>query len=331
VNKSPSEPYLNRDPSPDANEGFDRVNWLIAVWKRSEDQGMSVRNLFPAITQVNQPLAPFTHLRIGGPAEYLVTPQNRDELAKVVGYCFAEKIPMRVLGGGTNLIVREEGVKGVVIRLTAPEFTAVSVTGKTVKAAGGATLSSVIAATTKAGLAGFETLVGITATVGGALRYNAGGRSGEIADHLLRVEVLTETGQIRVHEKSDIRFGDHESDLDDPVILTIEFGLEEDRADGIVKRMRRAWINRKADQPLSHQAAVRVFRNPHGESAAALLDRAGLVRVKVGAAEVSDRNANYIIAHPGTRAEDVVQLTKRMRETVHQNLGITLEQELQVW
>ena len=218
---------------------------------------MGFRDEFAAITQVRQPLGPFTQLRIGGPAEFLVTPRTGDELARVVAACAAETIPMRVLGVGTNLLVRDEGVSGVVVRMTAPEFTAVAVAGKTVKAGGGATLFSLIGAATSAGLAGFETLVGITATVGGALRFNAGDRSGEIADHLVRVEVIDPAGRIAVRQRGDIRFGEHDSDLDDPVVLGVEFALETDDPDAIVKRMRRAWINRKADQPLSHQAAVR--------------------------------------------------------------------------
>src|SRR5439155_5830823 len=97
---------------------------------------MGFRDQFAAITQAGQPLAPFTHLRIGGPAEYLVTPRTRDELARVVAACAAEKLPLKVLGVGTNLLVRDEGVSGVVVRLTAPEFIGVTVSGKAVKAGG---------------------------------------------------------------------------------------------------------------------------------------------------------------------------------------------------
>src|SRR5262245_34414156 len=130
---------------------------------------MGFRDEFAAITQTRQPLAPFTHLRIGGPAEYLVTPRTRDELSRVIAVCAAEKTPIRVLGLGTNIVIRDEGVPGVVLRLTAPEFTRVTVTGKTVRSGGGASVYSLISAATQSGLAGFETLVGISATVGGAL------------------------------------------------------------------------------------------------------------------------------------------------------------------
>lgn len=292
---------------------------------------MGFRDQFAAITQPWQSLGPFTHLRIGGPAEYLVTPRTRDELARVVAACAAERLPFRVIGVGTNLLVRDEGVSGVVVRLTAPEFTAVSVSGKSVNAGGGATLFSLINAATTAGLAGFETLVGITATVGGALRFNAGDRSGEIADHLVRVELIDPAGRIVVRQRADIRFGDHDSDLDDPVVLGVEFALESDDPDAIVKRLRRAWIGRKAEQPLSHQAAVRVFRNPQGQSAAHLIERAGLVGARVGAAQVSDRNANYIVAQPGTTAADVIALAEKMRNGVRNALGVSLEQELKTW
>src|SRR4051794_11282015 len=184
---------------------------------------MGFRDEFAAITQARQPLAPFTHLRIGGPAEYLVTPRNREEFARVVAACAAERTPLRVLGIGTNLLVRDEGVQGVIVRMVAPEFSDVSVAGRTVKAGGGATLLALIRAATSAGLAGFETLVGITATVGGALRFNAGDRSGEIADYLTRVEVIDRSGKIITRQRGDNRFGEHDSDLDDPVVLGVEF------------------------------------------------------------------------------------------------------------
>lgn len=292
---------------------------------------MAFRDQFADITRAEQSLAPFTHLRIGGPAEFVVTPRTRAELAAVLQVCKREKIPTRVLGEGTNLLIRDEGVAGAVVRLTAPEFTAVTVDGKTVTAGGGAKLSQLIDTACRANLAGFETLVGITATVGGAVRCNAGDRSGEIADTLVKLDVLDEAGRVRTRARDEIRFGRHDSDLDDPVILSLEFRLEADQPAAIAKRMRRAWINRRAAEPFLYQSAVRMFKNPAGRTAAEVIEEAGLVREKAGNAEVSDRNANYLIAQPGTTSDDILSLLHTVKDTVFRKTGVTLEQELNVW
>ncbi|WP_020473494.1 UDP-N-acetylmuramate dehydrogenase [Zavarzinella formosa] len=292
---------------------------------------MAFRDQFADILRADQPLAPFTHLRIGGPAEYVVTPQTPAQLADVLKACRREKIPFRVMGDGTNLLIRDEGVRGVVVRLTAPEFASVKVDGKSVTVGGGAKLSHLIDTACRANLAGFETLVGIRATVGGAVRCNAGDRSGEIADNLVKLDVLDEAGQVRTRDRSEIRFGRHDSDLDDPVIFSLEFKLETDQPTAIAKRMRRAWINRRAEEPFLYQSAMRMFKNPSGRTAAEVIEEAGLVRSKSGNAEISDRNANYLIAQPGTTATDILSLLKSVRETVFQKTGVSLEQEINVW
>jgi UDP-N-acetylmuramate dehydrogenase len=292
---------------------------------------MPLSDAFAGIIEREKALAPFTHLRIGGPAEYLVTPRSREELAGVIVACAAEKVPLRVLGGGAQLLVRDEGVRGAVVRLTAPCFSGIQVEGNRVRTGGGATLSAVIAEAARHGLAGFESLMGIAATVGGALRFNAGDRAGEMADHMKRVEVMDERAQVRVHERSELHFGDHSSDIEDPVVLGIEFELIKDRPEAIVKRLRRAWINRKANEPLSFQAAARLFRNPRGYQAAALIEKAGLAKTRIGAAEISERNGNYVVAHPGSTARDILQLIGQVQKRVLDSSGVQLEQELTVW
>src|SRR5205085_12131020 len=134
---------------------------------------------FAEIVKREEPLAPYTYLKVGGPAEMLVQPRSLDELSGVVGLCFQKKIPIRVLGGGCNILVRDEGVRGVVLRLNEPAFAQVTVEGKRVRAGTGAAMSALISQAARHGLAGLESLVGIPGTVGGALRCNAGGRSGE--------------------------------------------------------------------------------------------------------------------------------------------------------
>jgi len=237
---------------------------------------MAVPDEFPEITRPNEPLAPYTHLKIGGPAEFFVQPRSPEELAAVLRYCAGRAIPTRVLGGGVNLLV-------------------------------------------------------IPATVGGALRHNAGDRSGEIGQFVRRVEVLDTLGGVDVREQDELQFEEHASNLDDAVLLAAEFELETDAADAIVKRMRKAWIQRKAAQPFSFQAAARVFKNPKGFSAQSLLEQAGLAGQKVGGAEVSERNANYIVANTGTTARDVLRLIDLMRSRVRERTGAELEQEIVVW
>jgi UDP-N-acetylmuramate dehydrogenase len=283
------------------------------------------------IVKSNEPLAPYTHLKVGGPADWLVQPRSRDEVAAVVRHSSQEHIPIHVLGGGCNILVRDEGVRGAVLRLSEPAFTQISVQGRRLRCGMGAALSAFLSEAARHGLAGLESLIGIPGTVGGALRCNAGNRSGEIGQYVRLVEVLDERGQVQVRERDELRFANRWSNLDDPVLLAAEFELETDQVDAIVKRLRKAWISRHASHPLSFQAAGRIFQNPRGLSAVALLAQAGLAGTRVGKAEVSDRNANYIVAQPGTSARDILRLIDLMRSKVRERSGIELELEIAIW
>jgi UDP-N-acetylmuramate dehydrogenase len=286
---------------------------------------------FPDIVKANEPLGPYTYLKLGGPAEWLVQPRSREELSAVVRRCFQERLPLRVLGGGCNVLVRDEGVRGAVLRLSEPAFTEISVEGQRARAGGGAAVSALISQSARHGLGGLETLVGIPGTVGGALRCNAGDRAGDVSQFVHSVEVLDSRGEVQVRERDELRFGYHWSNLDDPVLLAAEFRLEPDDPDAIVKRMRRAWIHRKASQPLSFQPSCRVFRNPRAFSAAALVEQAGLARTRVGGAEVSERDSNSIVVHPDATARDVLRLIDLMRSRVQERFSVELELEVAVW
>ncbi|HZY84612.1 MAG TPA: UDP-N-acetylmuramate dehydrogenase [Gemmataceae bacterium] len=287
---------------------------------------------FADVIKRNESLAPYTYLKVGGPAEMLIQPRSREELSRVVQRCFEERVPMRVLGSGCNLLVRDEGVRGAVLRLSEPVFTEITIDGKRVRAGTGAPVSALISASARHGLAGLETLVGIPGTVGGALRTNAGDhRTGDIGQFVRQVEVLDRRGGVQVRDRDELHFQEHASNLDDPVILTAEFALEPDQADAIVKRMRKAWILRKGGQPLGFQSAGRVFKNPRGLSARELLDQAGLARTRVGGAEVSDRDSNYVVVHEGASSRDVLRLIDLMYSRVRERFNIDLEREMAVW
>ena len=286
---------------------------------------------FAAIIQANAPLAPFTQLKIGGPAEAMIQPRSINELSAVVHRCFARNLRFRILGSGGNILAADEGVQGIILRLSAPVFTQISTEGRRVKAGCGTTLSAVIAHTTRAGLAGLETLVGLPGTIGGALLLNAGDRTSDIGQFVRRVQVLDRQATVQVREHDDLRFSSTGSSLDDPVLLSAEFELDPERPEAIVKRLRKSWIQYKATQPFSYQTAARLFKNPPGLNAAVMIEQTGLVGTKVGGAIVSERNANYVVVEPGTSSADVLRLIDVIRVRIQDRFQVELDLAISVW
>jgi UDP-N-acetylmuramate dehydrogenase len=286
---------------------------------------------FSEICKVNEPLAPYTHLRIGGPADYLVQPRSEEELAQVLRHCTAENIPVRVLGGGGNILVRDEGVRGTVLRLSEPAFSKLHVEGSRIEAGAGAGLSRLISEAAKQSLAGLELLVGIPGTVGGAVRCNAGDRIGEIGQYVSSVVVLDSQGETATHERDELRFAYRSSSIDELVILRAQFEMERDSAEAIVKRMRKAWIQRKAAQPLTFQTSVRLFKDVRGIEVSSLIEQAGMAQARVGEAELSERDPNFLIAHPGATSGDVLRLMDMARSRVAEQFGVDLELQISVW
>jgi UDP-N-acetylmuramate dehydrogenase len=299
--------------------------------------GMASTNLldelrpFASFTQANASLAPFTQLKVGGPAEALVQPSALDELIAFTKVCFAKQLPFRILGSGGNVLVRDEGVKGIVLRMAGPAFTQVAIEGRRLKAGSGATLPAVIAHAARSGLTGLEPLVGLPGTIGGALLLNAGDRTSDIGQFVRRVEVLDSQSAVQMREHDELRFTSTGAILEDPLLLSAEFQLDADGAESIVKRLRKAWIQFKAAQPFSYQAAARVFKNPPGLNASILIEQTGLVGTKVGAALVSERNPNYIVAESGATARDVLRLIDLIRSRVQERFHVELDLALSVW
>jgi UDP-N-acetylmuramate dehydrogenase len=291
-------------------------------------------SLFPGfehIVRQAEPLAPHTWFRLGGPAEYFAEPTNVDELRGLIRRCLEEELPVRLLGGGSNVLVRDEGVPGMVIRLAEPAFSEIKVEKNRVRAGGAAKLGHVISSTVREGLAGLEALVGIPGTIGGALHGNAGSRGGDIGQWTSQATVMTRSGEIVERQRDELVFAYRQSSLDELVILSAEFQLDEEDPEQLTKRMQQQWIVKKASQPLSHQSAGCVFKNPRGMSAGMLIDQAGLKGTRIGGAEVSDRHANFIIAEPGASSQDVLRLIELVRSRVADRLGVELETEIQIW
>lgn len=286
---------------------------------------------FENIVRTAEPLAPHTWFQLGGPAEFFAEPASVDELVALVRRCQEEGTAVRLLGAGSNVLVRDEGVQGMVVRLSAPAFSEIGVKGQTVTAGGGAKLAEVIDAAVRAGLAGLETLVGIPGTIGGALHGNAGSRGGDIGQWTCQATVLTRGGEVFERSRNELVFAYRESSLDELVILGAMFQLDRENPDELTKRMQKQWIVKKASQPLGHQKAGCIFKNPRGMSAGMLIEQVGLKGARVGQAEVSDRHANFIIAGPSASSRDVLQLIEQVRERVLERLGIELENEIEIW
>ena len=292
---------------------------------------MALLTGFEKIVRPDEPLAMHTWFQLGGPAEYFAEPRDVDQLIALVQRCGQEEVPVRLLGGGANILVRDEGVPGMILRLAATVFGNIRVEGQSVIAGGGATLGQVITTAVHQGLAGLETLIGIPGTLGGALHGNAGTHGGDVGQWTSRATVITHSGELFQHGRDDLVFEYHQSSLDELVILEAEFQLEEDDPRELARRMQKHWIVKKAAQPMGHQCAGCVFRNPHGASAGELIDEAGLKGTRIGGAVVSDRHANFIVAEPECTSQDVLRLIDLIRDQVHERLDVELERELEIW
>jgi UDP-N-acetylmuramate dehydrogenase len=277
------------------------------------------------------PLAERTWFKVGGAAQFFAEPTSVDELQALVKRSRDEGLHVRLLGGGSKVLVRDEGVSGLIISLANPAFANIATAGERVILGAGAMLANAITITVGAGLAGLETLVGIPGTIGGALHGNSGSHGGDIGQWASRATVMTRSGEIIDRERSDLVFAYRESSLDELVILSAEFELEKEDPLVVTKRMQKQWIIKKANLPMAHENTGCIFKNPRGMSAGMLIDQCGLKGEQVGGAEVSQRHANFFVAKPGATAKDVLQLIDVVRNRVAERMGVELETEIEIW
>jgi UDP-N-acetylmuramate dehydrogenase len=292
---------------------------------------MGLMTGFEKIVRQSEPLAMHTWFQLGGPAEYFAEPDTIDELSALVRRCHEDAVEVRVLGQGSNVLVSDEGVPGLVVHLSARAFCDIRIEGRSVAAGGGALLGRVVTSTVHRGLAGLETLVGIPGSVGGALHGNAGAHGGDIGQWTFEATVLTAVGDIAQRNGDDLAFDYRQSSLDELAIIEARCELEEDDPHQLAQRMQKHWIVKKASQPMGHQSAGCVFRNPRGVGAGKLIDDAGLKGTRIGGAVVSDRHANFIIAEPECTSQDVLRLIDLIRGQVRDRMGVELELELEIW
>ncbi|MCP4782133.1 MAG: UDP-N-acetylmuramate dehydrogenase [Fuerstiella sp.] len=286
---------------------------------------------FNDILSPDESLAQHTWLKLGGNAERFYTPTCRDQLLSLIRACVAAEVPVRVFGSGSNLLIRDGGVSGSVIRISDPLLSEIKVDGNAVTAGGGALLSHVVSESVRAGLAGLENLVGIPGTVGGAIVGNAGGRHADIGEFVRKVEVVTRDGEVVERTGDELTFAYRSSSITDLAVLSVTLQLRPDDSDDLTVRMKKIWIMKRSTQPLADQSAGCIFRNPRGLSAGALIEQCGLKDLAVGEARISDRHANFVVTGPGATSADVESLIDKVRIAVAEKFGVELELEIRKW
>jgi UDP-N-acetylmuramate dehydrogenase len=279
-----------------------------------------------------EPLAPLTTWRIGGPAEILAQPEDRDDLIRAVRWAVGSGTPWRILGNGSNLLVRDEGVRGLVLRVR-KGLARVVVEGTRIRAEAGASFPSVANLAASRGLAGIEFGAGIPGTIGGAVVMNAGWHEHEIGSVVESVEVLEIDGSIERLDREACEFGYRKSALRGRwgVILSADLSLRHDDPAAVAARLESFAASRKANQPTELPSCGSVFLKPEGDFAGRLIEQAGLKGARSGDVEVSPKHANFFVNLGRGTAADVLALVERVEREVASRFGVKLVREFEVW
>ena len=276
------------------------------------------------------PMRQFTSIKVGGPAECLLFPKDVDELKKVIRFVRRKKIPFLILGKGSNLVVRDKGVRGWIINLT-QGIKKITLDGEVVEAEAGLPLQRLVQFSIQKGLTGLEPFSGIPGTVGGGLAMNAGAWGAELKDVLLSMTFMKEGGEIVERPRSRLRFSYRGLALPPSwVILKGRFRLKKGKKEEILERVKSYSEMRKRRQPLDYPSAGSVFKNPKEGPAGKWIEEVGLKGFRVGQAMVSHRHANFIINLGKARAEEVIYLMEFIEKKIYEEKGISLEREVRV-
>jgi UDP-N-acetylmuramate dehydrogenase len=276
----------------------------------------------------NQSLAELTWFRVGGPAQVLFTPADDDDLAYLLARLPGD-LPVYAVGVGSNLIVRDGGIPGVIIRLSPRGFGEATASGDVVAAGAAALDKRVAEVAAAANIGGLEFLFGIPGTIGGALRMNAGANGGETKDVLVEAVGIGRDGKRHVFSNADMKFVYRNSGVDASIIFTsARFrGVVKD-AEAIRARMAEVQSHRETAQPIREKTGGSTFKNPPGQSAWKLVDAAGCRGLRVGGAQVSEMHCNFLINTGDATGHDIETLGETVRERVKANSGIELQWEI---
>ena len=279
----------------------------------------------------NAPLADSTWFRVGGPAEVLFKPADEDDLAAFLANTPAD-IPVTVIGISSNLIIRDGGIPGVVVRM-GPQFTKLSGNGTTITVGASAVDLNVARAAQAAGMTGLEFLCGIPGTVGGGLRMNAGAYGREFKDVVVSADVVMRDGTRKTLQNADIGFSYRHSNVgDDVIFLSATLRGESGAAAAIQERMHEIQQSRTASQPIKEKTGGSTFANPENDpenrKAWQLIDAAGCRGLRIGGAQVSELHCNFLINTGGATAADIENLGEEVRRRVKEKTGVELRWEI---
>lgn len=277
----------------------------------------------------NEPMSLHTTFKIGGAADYYVSASTVKETIDVVTLCKSENVPYTICGNGSNLLVSDEGIDGVVINVAASNA---EVDGTTVTAESGALLSKIANTALKAELSGLEFAAGIPGSIGGGIYMNAGAYGGELKDVIKNVTYLDEDGTVKTASAKDCGFGYRKSIFTGKkcVILSCTAELSKGDYAEIKSKMAELSAKRTEKQPLSVPSAGSTFKRPEGHFAGGLIEQAGLKGFSVGGAQVSEKHAGFVVNKGGATAADVTNLIKHIQKTVKEKFSVELEPEIKI-
>lgn len=279
--------------------------------------------------RINEPMKNHTTFKIGGPAQYYVTPESVTQIQEVVSLCRNMNIPLHVIGNGSNILVGDDGVDGVVLALF-NTFSDYEIKDNVITAQAGMSLIKLAVIALREGLTGLEFASGIPGSVGGAVYMNAGAYDGQMKDVVTSVTVLDEAGNIRILCRDELDMGYRTSAVakNNMIVLQVVIELKSGDKEQIKARMNQLSELRKQKQPLEYPSAGSTFKRPEGYFAGKLIADAGLKGYSIGGAAVSEKHAGFVVNMGGATAKDVVELTDYIKKRIMEQFGVTLELEV---
>lgn len=290
-----------------------------------------LKKQFPnLIVKENEPLSLYTYTKTGGPADVLVFPTTIEEVTNVVKWVNNEELPLTVLGNASNLIVKDGGIRGVVVILT--KMKQIQIENKKIIVQSGARLIDTSNEAYEAGLTGLEFACGIPGSIGGAVYMNAGAYDGEVSESIESVTVLTLEGELKSLKNKDLEFSYRHSAIQQShdIVLEVVFSLEHGKKKAIKERMEELTFLRESKQPLEYPSCGSVFKRPTGYFTGKLIQEAGLQGLVWGGAQISEKHAGFIVNINQATATDYIELIEHIKEVIFNVYKVQLETEVRI-